>query len=380
MSGIANSGKYFDATQSFITIPLVMTLATTGGAITDSVENAFACSLKNGFSNLVHSMEIQASNNAVVSTMSYSGMMINYKLLTGMSQDDTVNLAPTLHFGKDDALGTTYESSPSAKGLGECNNRIKPSVFNPTAGYAKSGFGGSNKGRLDRMVNTSYDPTQTGESVANLNQTGKNYCVRDPNGKFIVYNMLVNIPLTLLSDYFAKTPMVKGVYYRITLNLNTACLTTMNVANGTFTSVSSSSQNGVVPYMISPIGVGEGLDVGTATGLELSIAIARNSINKTGQIFSHPTMTSCRIYCAMYDMSPSAEQMYLSKLSTKVIKYDDYLSIQTLNIPPNGNFNQILTNSIARGRKPRTMLGLLEQYPPLLPLSPLLPALLLGTL
>jgi hypothetical protein len=349
MSGIANSGKYFDATQSFITIPLVMTLAATDGVISDSVENAFACSLKNGFSNLVHSMEIQASNNAVVSTMSYSGMMINYKLLTGMSQDDTVNLAPTLHFTKDDALGTTYESAPSAKGLGECNNRIKPSDFNPTAGYAKSGFGGSNKGRLDRMVNTSYDPTQTGESVANLNQTGKNYCVRDPNGKFVNYNMLVNIPLTLLSDYFAKTPMVKGVYYRITLNLNTACSTTMNVANGTF--ISTSSQNGVVPYMISPIGVGQGLDVGTATGLELSIAIARNGINKTGQIFSHPTMTSCRIYCAMYDMSPSAEQMYLSKLSTKLIKYDDYLSIQTLNIPPNGNFNQILTNSIARGRK-----------------------------
>jgi hypothetical protein len=111
------------------------------------VENAFACSLKNGFSNLIHSMEIQASNNAVVSTMSQSGLMQNYTLLTGMSQDDTVNLAPTLHFAKDDALGIS-----SAKGLGECNNTIKPSVFNPTTGYGKTGFGGSNKGRLDPML------------------------------------------------------------------------------------------------------------------------------------------------------------------------------------------------------------------------------------
>jgi hypothetical protein len=362
MSVIANSGKYFDATQSFITIPVVMTLTCTDGIISDSVENAFACSLKNGFSNLIHSMEIQASNNAVVSTMSYSGMMISYKTLTGMSQDDTVNLAPTLHFAKDDASGTTYESTASAKGLGECNNRIKPSVFNPTSGYGNTGFGGSNKGRLDRMVNTSYDPTQTGESVASLNQSGKNYCVRDPNGKFVNWNMLINVPLTLLSDYFAKTPMVKGVYYRITLNLNTACSTTMSVAGGKFTSVSTSSQNGVVPYMISPIGVGEGLDVGTATGPELSIGIARNGINKTGQIFSHPTMQSARTYCAMYDMSPKAEQMYLSKLSTKLVKYDDYLSIQTLNIPPNGNFNQILTNSIARGRNLISIPILSENY------------------
>jgi hypothetical protein len=31
--------------------------------------------------------------------------------------------------------------------------------------------------------------------------------------------------------------------------------------------------------------------------------------------------------------------------------YEDFLSFQSLAIPPNGNFNQILTNSIARGRK-----------------------------
>lgn len=268
-----------------------------------------------------------------------------------MSQDDTVNLAPTLHFAKDDALGISYESAPNARGLGECNNTIKPSVFNPTSGYGKTGFGGSNSGRLERMINTSYDPAVTGESLANLNQTGKNYCVRDPNGKFVNYNILVNIPLTLLSDYFAKSCMVKGVYYRITLNMNVGCTTTMSVANGTFTSVSTSSQNGVVPYMISPIGISQGLDVGLSTGLELSIAIARNSINKTGQIFTHPTISSCRFYAAMYDMTPAAESMYLAKLPTKSIVYDDYLSFQSLNIPAGGNFNQILTNSIARGRK-----------------------------
>jgi hypothetical protein len=145
--------------------------------------------------------------------------------------------------------------------------------------------------------------------------------------------------------------MVKGVFYKINLNLNTACSTQMTIAGGKFTSVSTSSQNGVVPYMISPLGVGEGLDFGTSTGLELSIGIARNAFNKTGQIFTHPTFQSARFYAALYNMTPAAETMYLSKLPTKVIKYDDFLSFQSLNIPPNGNFNQILTNSIARGRK-----------------------------
>jgi hypothetical protein len=43
--------------------------------------------------------------------------------------------------------------------------------------------------------------------------------------------------------------------------------------------------------------------------------------------------------------------MYLSKVPTKVIKYNDFLSFQTLNIGAGANFNQILTNSIARGRR-----------------------------
>jgi hypothetical protein len=129
----------------------------------------------------------------------------------------------------------------------------------------------------------------------------------------------------------------------------------MNVNDeGQYTSVSSSSQNGQVPYMISPTGEGNGLNLGSANPvkkLELSIAIARNQINSSGQTFSHPSLTSVRAYCCLYDLTPMAESMYLSKVPTKVIKYNDFLSFQTLNIGPGANFNQILTNSIAKGRR-----------------------------
>jgi hypothetical protein len=57
------------------------------------------------------------------------------------------------------------------------------------------------------------------------------------------------------------------------------------------------------------------------------------------------------VYAALYDLTPQVESMYLSKQPTKVIKYENFLSFQTLNIAPNSNFNQILTNSISRGRR-----------------------------
>jgi hypothetical protein len=262
-------------------------------------------------------------------------------------------MASTINFSKDDPLSISYQGVSSAQGLGECNNTINQQLFNPTAGFGKSAYS-QNKGRLERMVSTSYDPASTGESLGSLNQSGKNYVQKDglgAGGKTVNYYVLANIPLKMLSDFFAKLPLVKGAYFRLTLNLNVGCTTQMTVAGGKFTSVSTSSQNGAVPYQISPLGAGFGLDIaGTvpSTGLELSIAIARNTINKSGITFTHPSITSCRFYGAMYDLTPQAESMYLSKSPTKKMLYEDFLSFQTLNIPAGGNFNQVLSNSVSR--------------------------------
>ena len=358
LSSLANSGKYFDAKNSYLVLPLVMTLASTAGNIKNStLENAFACSLKNGYTNLINSMLIEVTNNAVVSTMSYSGAYINYKLATTMSTDDVENLAPSIGFAKDTALAINYQGASSAIGLGECNNIIAPTMFNPTAGYAKSSYT-QNKGRLARMEQTSYDPASTGESVASIIASGKNYVQKDglgAGGVSVSHNILANIPLTLLSDFFAKLGLVKGAYIRLTLNLNVNCTSTMSINGaGQFTSVSTSSINGVVPYMISPIGAGQGLDIGgttQSTGLQLSIGIAKNSINATGNTFVHPTLTSCRMYACMLDMCPATEQMYLSKCPTQKIDYEDFLSFQTLNVAPGASFSQILTNAVARAKR-----------------------------
>jgi hypothetical protein len=172
-----------------------------------------------------------------------------------------------------------------------------------------------------------------------------------------VYNIIANIPLTVLSDFFQKFPQCCSSYLTITLNTNTACSTQMTIDGaGNYTAVSSGSQNGSVPCMISPVGTGSGIKIAETTpctGLEVSIAIAKFSLNKSGTTFSHPSLSSCRLYACMVDMTPSAEQAYFSKSGgTKRIIYDDFQTYQTLNVAPNGgNFSQILTNGLSRGRK-----------------------------
>jgi hypothetical protein len=221
-TGLSNSMKYLDCGQNFITIPLVLTMtATTGNLKNVSGEKAFAASLKNRYSNLIHSMNIQCTNNSVVSTMSYSN------LPTSMSSDDEVSLGDSIGFRKDDVLSQTYKSCSSTQGLGECNNQIAPSVFNPTTGFGLSGIT-QNKGCLGRMLNTSYDPAISGESFQSVSSSDKNFAQRDALGvlgKTLNHFITANVPLTVLSDFFKKFPLCKGMYLQITLNLNVGCTT-----------------------------------------------------------------------------------------------------------------------------------------------------------
>jgi hypothetical protein len=191
LSGISNSGKYLD------TIPTVTSLYAIEGTFkNDTGENAFAVSLKNGYTSLINSVQIECTNCSVTSVMSFSNVMMNFKNLTEMSSDDQNNYGRTVGFQKDDVLGTTYNATPSPQGLGTCNNTIKASTFNPALGYGKSDFN-QNRGRLERMKTSSYDPTQTGESFQNLALSGKSYCQTDglSSGKIINYYSIAHIPL-----------------------------------------------------------------------------------------------------------------------------------------------------------------------------------------
>ena len=237
-SGIANSGRYLSCNNSYIQVPLVMTLNAVAGNLNNVTgESNFAASLKNSYTTLIHSMNVELGNNSVVATSAYSNMAINYQLLTSMSREDEHNLGTSIGFAKDEPLSMRYIAAGSnVLGLGEINNVITRPNFDPAAGYGLSSFT-QNTGRLTRMINsTSYDPAQeTTESVQNVIASGKNYSQRDnvvagagvAGGTVVNYYIKATIPLNILSDLFAKMPLVKGAYLKITLNLNASCSSTM---------------------------------------------------------------------------------------------------------------------------------------------------------
>ena len=318
---------------------------------TASVENVFAASLKNGYHQLINSLSVEITNNSVVNLTNFSNLAINYKLLTTCSREDELNFLPSLNFSKDNAESIIYQKDASASGYGECNNVIKSQVFNPASGWGKTSFT-QNAGRLQRMVNTSFDPS-TGLNAATNNYTSttasqlsvKNYATQ--NTTDVVYYILATIPLKVVHDIFRKLPITKGMYARIIINTNANCSATVatNATGTSYVSSTSSTQNGVLPFMLSPLATGNGF--APATGSATTV-VATMGIAKVGS-FSHQ-ISQARIYACLAELSPLYEEKYFQMVPTKKVLYQDILQFYSQGIAPTGTVNQILTNGISRPR------------------------------
>jgi len=356
LASIANSGKYIDWSQSLLVIPLVLNLNAAAGLFGGGLDSAFAASLKNGVHQLINSMSVELANNQVVNLTSFSNLDINYKLLTSMSADDQINFGKTLLFSKDTAESVFYQgANTSALGAGECNNNIKQSLFTTTSGWGATAID-SNAGRLDRMLYTSFDlsaslvPSKyTSTSLCNTNL--KNYCSYTTSN--ITYYVTATIPLRILHDIFKKLPLTKGTYARLIINTNTACTCnlTLTTSTGVITAMTVSSQNGVLPFQITPCASnsGQGWNASTCTSLAATLGIAKCFNTSLTAVANH-SLSQARIYGCMYDMSPIIEQKYLSLMPSKKVVYNDILSFQVLNVAAGANFSQILTNGISRAR------------------------------
>jgi hypothetical protein len=353
LASLSNSGKYVDFAQSYLTVPLVLH-TNFGTATTATRENTFAHSLKNGFHHLISSLSVEITNNQVVNLTNLSNLDINFKLLTTSSLEDARALESTMGFVKDSAESITYVGSAADNmyGVGECNNNIADALFAPANGWGASSLA-VNKGRQQRMVNTSFDSAGSAGNFTDTNKctaVGKTYTSQ--NTTDILTYVIATIPLRFLHDIFAKLPLAKGIYMRLILNLNAQCqvTTTTTTAGIRFsTGLTSSSQNNLIPFMISPPGTGYGLVPSTAatTTIKTSLGIARSFFNTAT---THPAMTTCRIYACMYELSPPYEIQYLTNVPTKKVLYNDILSFNIPAVASGGQVSQILTNGISRAR------------------------------
>lgn len=381
-SQLSNSNKYMSYREAYLVMPMLLsvvsgTASATGflpGASGTSADYAFG--LKNWFGQMIHSFTLDYNGTTIVQQTPFINMWNSFKLMTTLSWGDIATIGSTIGFYPDDPLSWTFASAATAQGSGVCNNSNLASsggttgaitgVFNAFSSAA------GNVGFLKRQQYINFDPgaapvnsgttygaLQAGGAAAS-NTLWKSYILTKQNSDASlrgVFQMTIvaTIYLKHIHSFFQQVPLLKGVFMKMTLNLNNTSVSFTQASAGAVLTLGSVSNavGGVCPLMIASAATNNGSAAvvgpagnGTAVA-NLSVGgVCLDSAIVGLQGVATSTTRNIILYCPAYTFNPSFESAYLSS-PIKKIKYTDVYQYQITNVAANGTFNQLITNGIA---------------------------------
>jgi hypothetical protein len=304
-SQLSNSNKYMSYREAYLSIPFIISLASTGtsvinvnGATTTlatavfapataatSVDNAVG--LKSWFGQIIHSFTLDYNGTTIIQQTPLVNMWNSFKLMTSLSYQDLLSQGPTIGFWPDqsDTFQFTQAGASGAQGggtvvlpaissvagTGVTNNTnfiLTPTVagvFSPL----KCGTG--NEGLAIRQRWIAFDLAgpigAQGTSATGITQTGvatfgnlyfnntacntlwKSYIYNKVNGVgaaggILQIAVVATVYMKHVHSFFNMVPLLKGVFMKMTMNLNNT--TTV------FTAQSLAPIGGATAFQIMP--------------------------------------------------------------------------------------------------------------------------------
>lgn len=362
-AAVSNSGKWADFANAYLAVPLLITLTSTFNF--SAVATDFALGLKNGFHQLVSSLNVEYNNTSVVQISNFSNLYMSYKLNTTLSLDDVVTIGSQIGFKPDSAQSWSYVTSNSPSGIGSTNNFDEIVATNFAAAFAGAY---SNNGLAARQLDITFTSGQSGVTTllgaswaTVASQYAKNYtttaavvggvCAKS-------WNILASIRLKDMTDFFAQMPLTRNAYIKMYVNLNQSLTKfriidtsgVITIDTGSDVTVYGGNTN---PLMIASGVAGNGLEplvtaVVADTGDQLFTASVSvlNSLDTScpSQFSKNPMLSGCRLYVNLYTMNYQKEEEYLAT-RTKTIRYKDIFQYQFLNVT--SSFNFLVSNGIS---------------------------------
>ena len=369
-SQLSNSNRYMSYREAYLQIPMVMTLTSdavnTGFKPATTTSSAdYACGLKNWFGSVIHSIQVDWNGVTVIQQTNFQGLYNTFRLMTSLSVDDVVNQGSSIGFYPDDALAVIFNAAYTSNGVGTCfsNNGLS---F-PIVTAALNSYNTGNVGMLKRQQYINYDPaglTAPGSaafstllSAANVAQIYKSHIFSktdDGAGARGEIQWAINgiVKLKHLHHMFEKMPLLKGVFLKITLQLNNSVVSfTSAGGTGVFSATTVQvGSGGLSPLQIAPATAANGGAAAFGAGAHtLSLAVGANVLTTqtavTG-VTSSPMARSITLNVPSYVFAPAYERAYISSPIKKIV-YEDIYQYQVLNVASAGLFNNLITNGLA---------------------------------
>jgi len=406
-SQLSNSNKYMSYRESYFSIPFLITVAQTSTTVggteptstfspnTAATSADYCVGLKNWFGQIIHSFTLDYNGTTIIQQTPYINMWNSFKLMTSLSLDDINTQGATIGFYPDDALSWSFcppGNNVSLSGNGVSNNTNFDSITTVSGINNRFKSQGGNHGFLERqqlinfdtdgLVNsgTAGDTTTYGSLLHNgtsaLTTCWKSYIFKKFNGPVVTsstpaamgclqYAIVATVYLKHIHSFFNMCPLLKGVFMKMTMNLNntTSDIRTIRT-NGVNVALSCAgafnSLGGVNPLMVASglanngsVGLfGDGGDLTTdvSNSYRINISVGSRCLDQpttsaNSNVSEGILSRSIYLYVPAYTFNPVFEQAYLSS-PVKSIKYTDVYQYQVTN-QSNAPFTQLLTNGIA---------------------------------
>ena len=449
-AGLPAANLYFTPLTNVAAAPTPPSIVSGKGA-------DYALGLKNWFGQIIHSFTLDYNGTTIIQQTPFVNMWNSFKLMTSLSYQDVITQGATIGFYPDDYDSYTFTQGVapvgaglpaqgvSTAGMGTCNNsnflksvdvfaalaplapvglgavvlNLQGSVWRGTAGQGNDGFLNRQKvinfdiqGSLDCTDYTtlagvsglspplvSVGSFYSGGANA-LNALWKGYIFNRVNQTAGVTGLwqcaiMATVYLKHVHSFFNMCPLLKGVFMKMTMNLNNSTTSFTTVSN--YSTALNDTTAGLIPSSmtlvnsqvpvggVNPILIASGrceaiiTRAGAAQTSTLSSCNGGTSLfplmAQSGAIaaggpfagsFSNTYIAnlsvgarplngiganaqlaqSLYLYIPAYTFNPVFEQAYLSS-PVKQIKYTDIYQYQVLNVANTQQFNSLITNGIA---------------------------------
>ena len=375
-SQLANSNKYMNYREAYLSVPLLLTLnqAAVGVGIvpaTAATSCDYSLALKNWSGSLIHSLTLDYNGTTIIQQTGFQGLWNTFKLYCSLSWADVISEGASIGFYPDEPLAFQLNTVASIDGIGITNNRNAAVVAAPIVTGVHNTYLASNPGIASRQMLVNYDTvglTGVGASAfsvlntqANINAIYKSSVFTRVDGAAGVIGVfqqqaMVQIKLKHLHSFFDNVPLLKGVFMKLTLNLNNTSFTFTSAGVGgviTLTGVNT-AYGGVNPLMLCSAGVASG-NVATLAaaggGYTASVAVGARPIaagvSGVAGVANGSLAQSVTLNVPAYSFNPTFEASYLSN-SVRRVDYTDIYQYMIQNIAgANGQINSLVSNGIA---------------------------------
>jgi hypothetical protein len=266
--------------EAYLSIPFIISMATTGTTTISGAyagENIFApatsarsadfsIGLKNWFGQIIHSFTLDYNGTTIVQQTPYINMWNSFKLMTSLSLDDINTQGATIGFYPDES--TSWQFMPAAatatySGQGVCNNSNHVISVDTYGQFNSYDAGLGNPGFLQRQQLINFDPDAVSGLSAGTyssliaggagaaNSVWKSYIYNKINQTaanavpgFFQIAVVATVYLKHIHSFFNMCPLLKGVFMKMTMNLNNTTTSFITASSSTTTTLTATVPKG----------------------------------------------------------------------------------------------------------------------------------------